>query len=145
MFKYIILTFKVANTAHIMKKRISFLISFWTPDLAPFITLVSDMKATKSMPNFSKDDFRALNKLLAVPIFIYNWHVQKLVRISPISGSRTLTRIIHDLSLASLDSSIIIEQGFPRLFINFFVKWGARASVTIEAHFVQAQENFMAI
>ena len=99
-----------------------FLISFWTPDLQPFITLaVSDMNDTaleKLKPFFSKDSFRARNIFTAVPILTTGIS-KKRVQTLPNSGSRSLTRMIHDLSTLSLDSSINMENGVDRLLSVF--------------------------
>ena len=107
-------------TSHIIKMRHLSFDSFCTPDLAPFITLtVSDMKATallKSKLLLCKDCLSASKNVLC-STNINNWHVQESsTHISHFI--EILTRIMHDLSVLSLDSSIRIENGFvDRLLI----------------------------
>ena len=68
---------------------------FFTPYLGRFMTFVmSDIKEIKVRPNFCKDDFKALKRLSAVPIFTTGIS-KNLVRMSPTSGSRNLTSIIR--------------------------------------------------
>ena len=96
--------------------------SFCTPDLAPFITLVVlDMKATaleKSRPLLSNDDFGDVKRLVVVPTLTISISKNR-VWISPTTESRVLTRIVHDLSVLSFDSSIVTENGLVMQLTTF--------------------------
>ena len=116
---------------------------------ALFMTLaVSDIKDTvlsKLSPFLVSDSFKAWNKLVAGPMFTTGMS-KNLVHTSPICGSRSLTRMMQDLSLLSLDSSIIKENGPLDIdSITLCVKWGASAFFTMAVVLVREQENFFAI
>ena len=78
------------------------------------ITLVvSDMKATaleKSRPCLESDVFKASKGFAALPMLTIGMSKNR-VQTSPLSESRTLTKMMHDLSVLSFDSSIMIENG----------------------------------
>ena len=87
----------------------------------------------KAEPILSHWLFQRSNKLAAVPMFTIGMS-KNLVRTSPSCGLRSLKRIIQDLFVLSLDSSIIKENGVLDIVmdsITHCVKWGARAFLTL--------------
>ena len=103
----------MTNAAHVKYMRALIPDQLCNPDLTPFITLVvsniKDKHLLKSKPLLLSDSLRASKRFHAEPMLTIGMS-RNLVRTSPTFQSKTWTRLMHDLSVLSFDSSIKFEK-----------------------------------